>query len=188
MTKSDRTSALRHNLAVTIDDEILAVATEARVRMEEAQRALNERRSEFEDAVRLLHTAGATLGEVVATLAINGSEASRILGLTPHDVLVCSFCGTSQRDAASMIAGPFVYICDRCVVSAIDKIENRPARDPERTAMVLVPAADIATCGFCGRERHQAAHLVSVSGGARICGDCLDLCTQIIEEERPTAP
>ena len=176
---------MRHNRSV-IDNELLAAATDPRVRMEEAQRALTERRSEFEDAVRAYHAAGATFGEVVATLAIDGSAASRILGLTPHDLLVCSFCGTSQRDAASMIAGPFVYICDRCVASAIARIEDGPQREMEGTAMVLVPAGEVATCGFCERERSQAAHLVSVPGGARICDDCLDLCTQIIEEERST--
>ena len=153
--------------------------------MEEAQRALSERRSEFDDAVRALHVAGATLGEVVATLAISGSEASRILALTPRDVLVCSFCGTSQRDAASMIAGPFVYICDRCVALAITRTKDgADDDDPEDGGMVLIPATEMATCEFCGRERYQAAHLVVGPGGARICDDCLDLCTEVIEAER----
>lgn len=27
----------------------------------------------------------------------------------------CSFCGTAQKDAKKLIAGPQVYICDECV-------------------------------------------------------------------------
>ena len=30
----------------------------------------------------------------------------------------CSFCGATNRDVATMIAGPTQYICDACVVDA----------------------------------------------------------------------
>ena len=29
--------------------------------------------------------------------------------------LFCSFCGTSQAEVQKLIAGPGVYICDRCI-------------------------------------------------------------------------
>ena len=31
------------------------------------------------------------------------------------DLLKCSFCGKSQKQVKKLIAGPGVYICDRCV-------------------------------------------------------------------------
>ncbi len=34
------------------------------------------------------------------------------------DVIRCSFCGRAAHEAASMVAGPSVYICDRCVRDA----------------------------------------------------------------------
>ena len=31
------------------------------------------------------------------------------------DRLKCSFCGTDERQAEKLIAGPGVYICDECI-------------------------------------------------------------------------
>jgi ATP-dependent Clp protease ATP-binding subunit ClpX len=35
-----------------------------------------------------------------------------------HGNLSCSFCGKSQKEVKKLIAGPTVYICDRCVGEA----------------------------------------------------------------------
>ncbi|MGH9764623.1 MAG: ClpX C4-type zinc finger protein [Blastocatellia bacterium] len=32
-----------------------------------------------------------------------------------EEVLQCSFCGKSQSDVETLIAGPLVYICNECV-------------------------------------------------------------------------
>ena len=182
-TRTQR-SLVRQNRDVTTDDQLLADATDARVRMEEAQRALSDRRSEFDDAVRELHRAGASLGEVVTGLGISEVEASRILGRGPKDLLVCSFCGASHRDVASLIAGPFVYICGGCVAKAVQAIKAEPQHGPEATEMILIPATEMSDCAFCGKERYQTEHLVTAPRGGRICDECLDLCSEIIAEER----
>ena len=60
-----------------------------------------------------------------------------------NDTIRCSFCGRTAQEATSMVAGPDVYICDRCVDEAAGIVHNdrrsRPlAADaisrPERTA------------------------------------------------------
>jgi ATP-dependent Clp protease ATP-binding subunit ClpX len=33
--------------------------------------------------------------------------------------LACSFCGRSAADVAKLVAGPSVYICDRCAAEAV---------------------------------------------------------------------
>ncbi len=33
-------------------------------------------------------------------------------------LLTCSFCGKGEADVAKLVAGPKVYICDRCVAIA----------------------------------------------------------------------
>ncbi len=43
--------------------------------------------------------------------------------------LTCSFCGRSEADVAKLVAGPKVYICDRCVVEASRIMEQHG--DPE---------------------------------------------------------
>ncbi len=35
-----------------------------------------------------------------------------------HDVIRCSFCGRTAHEVTSMVAGPDVYICDRCITDA----------------------------------------------------------------------
>nr|WP_267283239.1 ATP-dependent Clp protease ATP-binding subunit ClpX [Salisaeta longa] len=36
----------------------------------------------------------------------------------------CSFCGSSAQEAASMVAGPDVYICDRCIQEAANIVDG----------------------------------------------------------------
>ncbi len=43
----------------------------------------------------------------------------------------CSFCGKSQREVKKLIAGPGVYICDRCV-SLCNRIIKNSERDPSQ--------------------------------------------------------
>ena len=33
--------------------------------------------------------------------------------------LACSFCGRSEKDVAKLVAGPKVYICDRCALEVV---------------------------------------------------------------------
>ena len=50
------------------------------------------------------------------------------------DVIRCSFCGRTAHEVASMVAGPDVYICDRCVrdASAIIRGGGGVIPEPER--------------------------------------------------------
>ena len=43
------------------------------------------------------------------------------------DTLYCSFCGQSQADAGTLIAGPAVYICRGCIDKALDILDGRRA-------------------------------------------------------------
>ena len=84
------------------------------------------------------------------------------------DLLRCSFCGKAQQQVAKLIAGPGVYICDRCVTLA----RTWPA--------VSYPGR---TCSFCGQWTLGKGRLVAHHTTA-ICAECLDLCDQIIAEEQ----
>ena len=43
----------------------------------------------------------------------------------------CSFCQASAPDVEKMIAGPGIYICDRCVSACVAIIESAPAKSSE---------------------------------------------------------
>jgi len=44
---------------------------------------------------------------------------------TQNTILYCSFCGKSQHDVRTLIAGPAVFVCDECVGACDDIIEDR---------------------------------------------------------------
>jgi hypothetical protein len=50
----------------------------------------------------------------------------------------CSFCGKSRDSVRRLIAGPGVYICDRCVDLCVDVLDGG-GRGPSRTARLSEP-------------------------------------------------
>lgn len=94
----------------------------------------------------------------------------------------CSFCNASQADVKKLIAGPGVYICGGCVVTAGDVVATAsPAKGPRQ--VVLRPAAaEPHSCQFCGKAPSSVAQVVK-GGRARICDECLQLCNDILASE-----
>src|SRR5438046_772294 len=63
----------------------------------------------------------------------------------------CSCCGRSKVDVSHMIAGPNVYLCERCVAQAARQLA--PGRlAPGRLAPGR-PAPDAVRCRFCHQRR-----------------------------------
>ena len=85
-----------------------------------------------------------------------------------RELLHCSFCEASRRQRRKLVAGPGVYICHRCVTLARSW---PPVPHPGRT------------CSFCGSWSPAQGRVVA-HGAATICAQCLDLCDEIIAEER----
>jgi ribosomal protein L37AE/L43A len=108
--------------------------------------------------------------------------------------LACSFCGRPQLKVKRLVAGPGIYICEKCVETAEEVIRSGHAAE---TALgPLEPAPENITqrrCGFCGKYRNQVTGLatsvgnpvtVGKSGGdASICAECLALCREIHAEQ-----
>ena len=69
--------------------------------------------------------------------------------------LRCSFCRRHEDEVAKLVAGPRVYICDRCVAIATEMM-NAPA-DPDQ------PAAAVRARSAAGRR--VAAAVVRRSSG-----------------------
>jgi len=95
-----------------------------------------------------------------------------------------------------LIAGPRVFICDRCVNLADEVVAERGRRTNE---LALLVALDLGNpnldCSFCNKTRDQTDAMVHApqrpaigkhrkrDPGARICVDCLDLCHEILAEQ-----
>ena len=46
------------------------------------------------------------------------------------------------------------------------------------------PSTPDLTCSFCGKSEHSGA-LIIPGPGANICGDCVEICTRIVAENKP---
>jgi ATP-dependent protease Clp ATPase subunit len=73
---------------------------------------------------------------------------------------MCSFCGTDQRQARKLVAGPGISIGERCVEDAREIAHGvQPAT--RATRLVAVKKRQSALCGFCGKDRSKVKHLIT---------------------------
>lgn len=63
---------------------------------------------------------------------------------TGRAYLICSFCGKTEKQAARLIAGRGVYICDECVALCVEILAEEDRAEPAREASPMHPeqAAD----------------------------------------------
>lgn len=57
------------------------------------------------------------------------------------DVLKCSFCGKAQHQVIKLVAGPGVYICDRCIDLCNQIVEEEIGKRPEGVRNAEIEAA-----------------------------------------------
>jgi len=83
---------------------------------------------------------------------------------------ICTFCGrhSDNPEVDKLVAGPLVFICSGCVDLATG----------EQTTGGL--AVQFRPCAFCNKRDQRAF----VSADALICDACLEICRDIIRDER----
>ncbi len=186
-----------------VDEELLAAARQAQERLIEADHAAAVAKAEFHRAVRRLHLSGASLRELAAALHLSHQRVHQIVeiagggrrwgrrGRLPPD-LACSFCGRPQRKTRKLIAGPGIYICEKCVDAAEAVIRTGQATETALGPLQSVPGnMTQRRCGFCGKHRLQVTGLATGAGSpaakpagdTAICAECLILCREIHSEQ-----
>jgi ATP-dependent protease Clp ATPase subunit len=97
----------------------------------------------------------------------------------PSPDLRCAFCGKSDEEVRKLIAGPQVYICDKCVLVCVgilaDDRRTAGAADPgiqsTGAAVPERPASD-AWCTFCGNVADLATALL-IENRTLLCEGCV---------------
>lgn len=186
-----------------MDAELLAAARQAQEQLIEADHAAELAKAEFHRAVRRLHLSGASLRELATALHLSHQRVHQIVEtagggrrwrrrgqLSPG--LACSFCGRAQRKSRKLVAGPDIYICEKCVETAEAVIRSGQAGETALGPLQSVSESMTQRrCGFCGKRRHQVAGLAvsadnpagKLAGDAAICSKCLVLCREIHSEQ-----
>jgi hypothetical protein len=188
-----------------LDRKLVREAERAKEQLAVAQHATYRAKVDYHQAIRRLHAAGGSLREIAEALRMSHQRVHQIIDeaeptrrwwrrraqLLSEPVGPCAFCGRPRDVCAKLIAGPEVFICDRCVVQATRLAASPAVEDQAEGPMQLAPSGSEAKCSFCGKEARKARHLVAsglpVSAGKsgdlpRICDECLDLCMEILTE------
>ncbi|MFZ2955891.1 MAG: ankyrin repeat domain-containing protein [Candidatus Ozemobacteraceae bacterium] len=97
---------------------------------------------------------------------INGSKGKGIQ---------CTFCKKSQEVIKKIISGPDVNICNECIVACLPLIYGASQ------GMDSTNKEETLACHFCGKSLVVLEKLV-VGPECSICGECLDLCREILSE------
>ena len=183
-----------------LEEPLLKKAQRQGARFAEAEREALLARADYHTAVRRLHLGGASLREVAQALGLSHQRVQQIVSgaggswwqrvwrsrNVKRDA-VCTFCGRPPSETAKLIAGPNVYICDACVTLA-SAVATRTRRGPgpldaAKSAghLLMAPAPGLAArCTFCGKRKRADRPLIA-SADAKICGECLRLCREILE-------
>jgi len=194
-----------------LDPELVREAERAREQLAVSQHAAQRAKVEYHQAIRRLHAAGGSLREIAEALRMSHQRVHQIIDEAAEPtrrrrwrrqepqrlsgpVGPCSFCGRPRDVCAKLIAGPGVFICDRCVMQATRLAAGAAVEGQAEGSMRLEPPGSEAQCSFCNLEARKVRHLVasglSVPAGTfgelpRICDKCRDLCLEILAETSP---
>jgi hypothetical protein len=193
-----------------LDPELVREAERAKEQLAVTQHAAYRAKVDYHQAIRRLHAAGGSLREIAETLRLSHQRVHQIIEEAAEPtrrrrwrrevqtlsgpVGPCSFCGRPRDVCAKLIAGPGVFICDRCVVQATRLAAGPSVGGQQEGSMRLEPPGAEGRCSFCNLEARKARHLVAsglaVPAGQfgelpRICDKCRDLCLEILAETSP---
>jgi hypothetical protein len=191
-----------------LDPQLVREAQVARGRLLESQHAAERARADYHHAIRRLHAAGGSLREIAEELGLSHQRVHQIIdeaakptrprwrwrrGQVMHAPPgPCSFCGRSHQECEQLIAGPGVFICERCVAQATRLSASASVEGSAEGPLRLEAWESEARCSFCGKDARQGVLLVTgglpgapggkFGDGARICDECVDLCLEILAE------
>ena len=193
-----------------LDEELVREAERAKEQLAVSQHAAQRAKVDYHQAIRRLHAAGGSLREIAEALGMSHQRVHQIIDeaaeptrrrwwrrepqVLSGPVGPCAFCGRPRDVCAKLIAGPGVFICDRCVVEATRLAAGAAVEGRAEGSMRLEPPGSEAQCSFCGKEARKVRHLVAsglaVPAGKfgdlpRICDKCRDLCLEILAETSP---
>jgi ClpX C4-type zinc finger len=193
-----------------LDPELVREAERAKEHLAVAQHAAYRAKVDYHQAIHRLHAAGGSLREIAEALRLSHQRVHQIIEEAAEPTRrrrwrrepqrlsgpagPCSFCGRPRDVCVKLIAGPNVFICDRCVIQATRLAAGAVVEGQAEGPLRLEPPGSEGQCGFCGLAVRQVRHLVagglSVPAGKfgelpRICDKCLDLCLEILAQTSP---
>jgi hypothetical protein len=104
---------------------------------------------------------------------------AKVMARSLRDALAAKAVETSHSESLELIAKAFGYENWNILSAKIDAGQPRSSaaaghRDPTQQ--------EILYCSFCGKNQHEVRKLIA-GPGVYICDECVDLCTDIVDEQ-----
>jgi hypothetical protein len=107
-----------------------------------------------------------------------GAAHSSTQHATGDKTLHCSFCGKSQHDVRKLVAGPGVYICDKCVDLCTDMVDEQLLR-------LMEGDAQAASAMSTERLLHYMEHASSAEQRNRLALERVEQLLALRENAEP---
>jgi ATP-dependent protease Clp ATPase subunit len=90
---------------------------------------------------------------------------------------VCTWCDRPASEAAKLVAGPNVFICDACL-----DLADAALHDAWGTSDTLrrAPEGGKERCSFCSKRGGHARSLIT-GPAANICSECMRICRDFMD-------
>lgn len=88
-------------------------------------------------------------------------------------IIACSFCGKTQHDVRTLIAGLSVHICDECVGLCDQILTNKNVKESEAVRQPANNSSAERLCGIC-MEPRERDELIFLPHAAYMCAGCLE--------------
>jgi hypothetical protein len=169
---------------MVLDPNLLEQAKGAGSRLADVEREALLARGDYHTAIRRLHLGGASLREIAQALSISHQRVQQVVSAAGGSWWQvwrrrrgtsdagCSWCKRSPREVEKLIAGPKVFICDRCIAASERALADRDFGPGTRHR-----------CDFCGKR--AGAHRAVVAGPPNVCSECLRICREILDASTP---
>src|SRR5258708_24732010 len=160
---------------MSLDSSLLSQARAAEARVIDAEHHAEVARAEFHRVIRRLQLAGGSLREIAEELGLSHQRVHQIVEATggsrswrggragSGELLSCSFCGQHQKQVKKLLAGPEVYISDRCIdrVHMVLATTGKTASTPVAMIRQVSDEHRDSWWRFCGKRRHQVQPLAA---------------------------
>jgi hypothetical protein len=170
---------------MVLDPDLVQKAKDAAARIDNAERDVQAARADYHVLVRRLHLGGASLREIARALEVSHQRVQQIVDAAggtwwqrvwrtrnARHELVCTFCGEPPRETSKLIAGPDVFVCDRCV-----DLAQRALTRGRAGALIRSGARAKTTCSFCAKPAR-----VAMTAEASVCAACVGVCRQLLAD------
>jgi hypothetical protein len=110
---------------------------------------------------------------------------AKVMARALRDALKAKAVETTHAEALELIAKTFGYDNWNILSAKIEATEP-PASDERELSVAAQnnpPPPKTQYCSFCGKSQHQVAKLIEGPPPVLICDECVDVCTEIVENK-----